>query len=93
MGFSNPRTPWSQLAQRLEGKQTSSKQVDRKQVTDRQTVNRRSVDEHADGSDAPAFSRPDRHQVSVGPGGSDGVGRYSGPGQGPILRTSTVEWA
>ncbi|MGO2575273.1 MAG: error-prone DNA polymerase [Brevibacterium aurantiacum] len=93
MGFSNPRTPWSQLAQRLEGKQTSSKQVDRKQVTDRQTVNRRSVDEHADGSDAPAFSRPDRHQVSVGPGGSDGAGRYSGPGQGPILRTSTVEWA
>lgn len=88
MGFSNPRTPWSQLAQRLEGKQ-----VDRKQVTDRQTVNRRSVDEHADGSDAPAFSRPDRHQVSVGPGGSDGAGRYSGPGQGPILRTSSVEWA
>ncbi|SMX73405.1 error-prone DNA polymerase, DnaE-like [Brevibacterium sp. 239c] len=68
MGFSNPRTPWSQLAQRLEGK-------------------------HADGSDAPAFSRPDRHQVSVGPGGSDGTGRYSGPGQGPLLRTSTVEWA
>lgn len=68
MGFSNPRTPWSQLAQRLEGK-------------------------HADGSDAPAFSRPDRHQVSVGPGGSDGAGRYSGPGQGPLLRTSTVEWA
>lgn len=68
MGFSNPRTPWSQLAQRLEGK-------------------------HADGSDAPAFSRPDRHQVSVGPGGSDGTGRYSGPGQGPLLRTSTIEWA
>ncbi|MGO3331050.1 error-prone DNA polymerase [Brevibacterium aurantiacum] len=88
MGFSNPRTPWSQLAQRLEGKQAN-----RKQVTDRQTVNRRSVDEHADGSDAPAFSRPDRHQVSVGPGGSDGAGRYSGPGQGPILRTSSVEWA
>ncbi|TSI17996.1 error-prone DNA polymerase [Brevibacterium aurantiacum] len=88
MGFSNPRTPWSQLAQRLEGKQTS-----RKQVADRQTVNRQTVDEHADGSDAPAFSRPDRHQVSVGPGGSDGTGRYSGPGQGPILRTSTVEWA
>ncbi|WP_350271430.1 error-prone DNA polymerase [Brevibacterium sp. CBA3109] len=83
MGFSNPRTPWSQLAQRLEGKQTSGKQV-----TDRQ-----SVDKHADGSDAPAFSRPDRHQMSVGPGGSDGAGRYSGPGQGPILRTSTVEWA
>ncbi|WP_193083728.1 error-prone DNA polymerase [Brevibacterium aurantiacum] len=82
MGFSNPRTPWSQLAQRLEGKHATDKYADK-----------HAVDKHADGSDAPAFSRPDRHQVSVGPGGSDGTGRYSGPGQGPILRTSTVEWA
>ncbi|GAA1542143.1 error-prone DNA polymerase [Brevibacterium picturae] len=88
MGFSNPRTPWSELAQRLEGKQASGKQV-----TDRQTVDKHTVDKHADGSDAPAFSRPDRHQMSVGPGGSDGAGRYSGLGQGPVLRTSTVEWA
>ncbi|WP_309130227.1 error-prone DNA polymerase [Brevibacterium sp.] len=60
MGFSNPRTPWSQLAKRLEGK-------------------RAAVDEHAEGSDAPAFSRPDRYRVSVGPGGSDGSDRYSQP--------------
>ena len=83
MGFSNPRTPWSQLAQRLEGKHP----------TDRQRPDENTTDKHADGSDAPAFSRPDRYRVSVGPGGSDSVGRYSGPGQGPILRTSTIEWA
>ncbi|UVI34416.1 error-prone DNA polymerase [Brevibacterium spongiae] len=87
MGFSNPRTPWSKLARRLEGKGE---------------VDRPAVDKHADGSDAPAFSRPDRYQVSVGPGGSDGPGRYQAPatdgigqepGHGPTLLRTTVEWA
>ncbi|MDK8435486.1 MULTISPECIES: error-prone DNA polymerase [unclassified Brevibacterium] len=131
MGFSNPRTPWSKLARRLEGKHipendqhtpendqhtsesdqhtqedgqraykgdqhTSAENHTGKLVADRQVV-----DKHADGSDAPAFARPDRYRVSVGPGGSDGPGRYLGPapsagqgtGAGPVLRTSRLEWA
>ncbi|RBP64670.1 DnaE-like error-prone DNA polymerase [Brevibacterium sanguinis] len=98
MGFSNPRTPWSQLAERLEGKHAPRVPETRAGA----------VDEHADGSDAPAFSRPDRYRVSVGPGGSDGADRYSGPepepqperrraGQGPtagpLVRTGTQPWA
>ncbi|MGC2941595.1 error-prone DNA polymerase [Brevibacterium sp. FAM 24638] len=83
MGFSNPRTPWSKLARRLEGKDS---------------VDRSAVDKHADGSDAPAFSRPDRYQVSVGPGGSDGRSRYGagtgqGPDGGPLLQRTSVDWA
>ncbi|WP_152346413.1 error-prone DNA polymerase [Brevibacterium sp. CFH 10365] len=92
MGFSNPRTPWSKLARRLEGKDS----------VDKPAADKQPVDKHADGSDAPAFSRPDRYQVSVGPGGSDGRSRYQGPkgtgagqgpGSGPLLRRSGVDWA
>ncbi|MGO3180178.1 MAG: hypothetical protein ACTIJR_11520, partial [Brevibacterium linens] len=78
MGFSNPRTPWSKLARRLEGKDTPSSPAD-KQPAGENPAGKQPVDKHADGSDAPAFSRPDRYQVSVGPGGSDGRGRYQGP--------------
>ena len=97
MGFSNPRTPWSKLARRLEGKDDVAKpQVD-KLPADKPVAKPidNPVDKHADGSDAPAFSRPDRYQVSVGPGGSDGRSRYQGPkdassaqgpGSGPLLR-------
>ncbi|WP_209324891.1 error-prone DNA polymerase [Brevibacterium renqingii] len=87
MGFSNPRTPWSKLARRLEGKDTPDAHgADAP------------ADKHADGSDAPAFSRPDRYQVSVGPRGPDGRDRYAktlgeGPKRGPLLRTASVEWA
>ncbi|QUL80439.1 error-prone DNA polymerase [Brevibacterium sp. SMBL_HHYL_HB1] len=82
MGFSNPRTPWSKLARRLEGKDSPP------------------VDRHADGSDAPAFSRPDRYRASVGPRGPDSRDRYHGAttdgaeaSRGPRLRTASVEWA
>ena len=102
MGFSNPRTPWSKLARRLEGKGLpGASDTPDKQGTGRQGTGR-PVDKHADGSDAPAFSRPDRYQVSVGPGGSDGRSRYQGPegagsaqgpGSGPLLRQSSVDWA
>ena len=104
MGFSNPRTPWSKLARRLEGKDDVAKpQVD-KLPADKPVAKPidNPVDKHADGSDAPAFSRPDRYQVSVGPGGSDGRSRYQGPkdassaqgpGSGPLLRQSSVDWA
>jgi error-prone DNA polymerase len=85
MGFSNPRTPWSKLARRLEGKDTPDAKP---------------VDKHADGSDAPAFSRPDRYQVSVGPRGPDGRDRYhattadgANTNPGPLLRTPSVDWA
>lgn len=114
MGFSNPRTPWSELARRLEGKQTGRTQADSKQTGGKQTgrtqadgtptpsgSNRTPVDKHADGSDAPAFSRPDRYPVSVGPRGPDGLARYpgalgdsSGGVGGPILLPSaTRPWA
>ena len=71
MGFSNPRTPWTEVANRLAGTHTE-----------------------ATGSDAPAYSRPDRHQVSVGPGGSDGTDRYAEPaGRHPARREAAVGWA
>ncbi|WP_166971807.1 error-prone DNA polymerase [Brevibacterium atlanticum] len=89
MGFSNPRTPWSKLARRLEGKGVPG-----------QPGADRPVDKHADGSDAPAFSRPDRYQVSVGPRGPDGRDRYHGTSvdgagakRGPLLRRASVDWA
>ncbi|WP_181273710.1 error-prone DNA polymerase [Brevibacterium oceani] len=89
MGFSNPRTPWSKLARRLEGKGVPG-----------QPGTDRPVDKHADGSDAPAFSRPDRYQVSVGPRGPDSRDRYHGTSaddagakRGPLLQTASVEWA
>ncbi|MBR7502925.1 PHP domain-containing protein, partial [Mycobacterium tuberculosis] len=52
----------------------------------------------ADGSDAPAFSRPDRYPVSVGPRGPDSISRYPGSlgsgTPGPILLPSrTRPWA
>ncbi|WP_210602243.1 error-prone DNA polymerase [Brevibacterium oceani] len=89
MGFSNPRTPWSKLARRLEGKGVPG-----------QPGTDRPIDKHADGSDAPAFSRPDRYQVSVGPRGPDSRDRYHGTSaddagakRGPLLQTASVEWA
>jgi error-prone DNA polymerase len=89
MGFSNPRTPWSKLARRLEGKGVPG-----------QPGTDRPVDKHADGSDAPAFSRPDRYQVSVGPRGPDSRDRYHGTSaddadakRGPLLQTASVDWA
>ncbi|MGC3021166.1 MULTISPECIES: error-prone DNA polymerase [unclassified Brevibacterium] len=113
MGFSNPRTPWSKLARRLEGKDTPGvrEASDSRAApgtggadgaTDKHSADKHSVDKHADGSDAPAFSRPDRYQVSVGPGGSDGRGRYHEPtgagmgrgtNGGPPPRRTNVEWA
>ncbi|HJF75636.1 MAG TPA: error-prone DNA polymerase [Brevibacterium linens] len=105
MGFSNPRTPWSKLARRLEGKDDVDKPVVDKLSAAKPPVDQPAdhpVDKHADGSDAPAFSRPDRYQVSVGPGGSDRLSRYQGPkdaggaqspGSGPLLRRSSVDWA
>src|SRR5690606_39051549 len=105
MGFSNPRTPWSKLARRLEGKDDVDKPVVDKLSAAQPPVDQPAdhpVDKHADGSDAPAFSRPDRYQVSVGPGGSDRLSRYQGPkdaggaqspGSGPLLRRSSVDWA
>src|SRR5699024_6887465 len=58
------------------------------------------VDRHADGSDAPAFSRPDRYRVSVGPRGPDSRDRYHGAttdgaeaSRGPRLRTASVQCA
>lgn len=101
MGFSNPRTPWSKLARRLEGKDIRSSPAD-KQPAGENSAGEQPVDKHADGSDAPAFSRPDRYQVSVGPGGSDGRSRYQesagagsaqGPNRGPGLLRKQVDWA
>ncbi|GAA1624325.1 error-prone DNA polymerase [Brevibacterium sanguinis] len=109
MGFSNPRTPWSELARRLEGKQTGGTRAGGTPTGGTQAdgapnpsgSNRTPVDKHADGSDAPAFSRPDRYPVSVGPRGPDGLARYPGAlGDssngvgGPILLPSaTRPWA
>lgn len=111
MGFNNPRTPWSELARRLEGR-TASKGTPadtRPEGTpespaadapagNRAGSNTRPVDRHADGSDAPAFSRPDRYPVSVGPRGPDTISRYPGAlgsgTPGPILLPSrTRPWA
>ncbi len=95
MGFSNPRTPWSELARRLEGKEGREGKEDAPAGS-----NARPVDKHADGSDAPAFSRPDRYPVSVGPRGLDSVSRYAMPARtpsspaGPLLRMSPPRpWA
>ncbi len=91
MGFNNPRTPWSELARRLEGRTaskgtpagTAPEGTPESPAADAPAGNRagsntRPVDRHADGSDAPAFSRPDRYPVSVGPRGPDSISRYPG---------------
>ena len=102
MGFNNPRTPWSELARRLEGRTaskgtpagTAPEGTPESPAADAPAGNRagsntRPVDRHADGSDAPAFSRPDRYPVSVGPRGPDSISRYPGSlgsgTPGPIL--------